>query len=239
MIIFDNIKIGTRLKELRETRSLSQGKLAKELDKRIGMNSPNKIMVLDGTNGGQIVSALERGNRITHNVLIAYADVFEVSLDYLYCLTDEWQAGFQEIKDRLGLSNSSIAYLEVVRETWGISKLFIDTKSPIETINLLLEQAYKKELAFDTSGRLPNSVLHQLGEYLGHIRENNIKLEPFVVGDFDNGKNVQKQADYGYFANQFFSSGKDDKFLAIKKIILNDALANLKQEIDTKGESTK
>ena len=102
-------EIGNRLRILRETREkgkLSQSNLAKELEKKV------KI-IMEGDTGKQTVSQLERGKRpLTLEMAHAYADIFGVSLDYIYCRQKDWKLEYKPIKELLGLSDGSINQIE-------------------------------------------------------------------------------------------------------------------------------
>ena len=99
-------KAGKRIKELRETKGLSQTQMACELSKLI------TDRVLDKDNGKNTVSQLERGARgITMAYAFAYADIFNVSLDYVLGRSDDWRPEYKDVKRVTGLPDKAIDML--------------------------------------------------------------------------------------------------------------------------------
>ena len=124
---YDSIKAGGILKVLREQQGMSQRVLAVKLAEII----PDRV--LDGDNGKNTVSQLENGKRgITIDYAFAYADIFDVTLDYIYGRDPDPQPKNKEIRETTELSDGAIK---------GISEI------NSEVLNFLLESQDFKEFA--------------------------------------------------------------------------------------------
>jgi len=80
-----------RIKQLREVKKWTQSQMAKKLDQYIGYNGKGIYftkIVLEGETGRQTINQLEgKGKRkITIPIAVAYADIFNVSIDYILLL---------------------------------------------------------------------------------------------------------------------------------------------------------
>ena len=85
-MVYDAIKAGGRIREIRKRNGLSQREMAQKLAAII----TNRV--LDKSNGKSTVSQMERGARgITLAYAFAYADIFNVSLDYVLGRSDGMQ----------------------------------------------------------------------------------------------------------------------------------------------------
>lgn len=107
----DNKKIGKRLAELRNRSGLSQTELGMKLEElRYGLTADEIPDYADGnSNIKNSISQLERGAKgLTVENANLYAEIFGVSLDYLYCRSDDWKPYGKEIKETLHLSDLSI-----------------------------------------------------------------------------------------------------------------------------------
>ena len=105
VISYDKEKARTRLRALRG--NLSQRDLAEKLAGLV------RERALDGLNGKQTVSQLELGKRgITLDYAFAYAEIFNVSLDYVLGRSDEWEPAYKSAKDVTGLSDEAIRAVE-------------------------------------------------------------------------------------------------------------------------------
>ncbi len=101
-----NDKIGQRLKELRTERYLSLRKVAKQLAAHVELQ-------LEGKSGETRISAIENsGANLTPELAIAYSKVFDVSLEYIFCLSDDMQPENKTIKETLGLGDIAIAKIK-------------------------------------------------------------------------------------------------------------------------------
>ena len=108
---FDNKAVTARLVKLREDKGMTRAELATMLHERLG----HKIMFADEEDNNtsrQVMYAIENGKRITFDLLLAYADIFGVSLEYLFCQTDDWQPENKAIKETIGLDDKAIAVLK-------------------------------------------------------------------------------------------------------------------------------
>lgn len=132
MKIFDKEKVQKRLKELRDIKKWSQNDMAQKLNELIGYSSEQNVMNLDGETGKQTVSQLERGTRgLTIEIAFAYAEIFNISLDYIYGRSDDWQAANKSIKEVTGLSDKAIEKLTMYKQC----KDYINLLDPLDTSN--------------------------------------------------------------------------------------------------------
>ena len=115
--------IGQRMKELREASRLSQADIAK----------------LCGSNQATIAKT-ETGKKIPSvNLLIWWADYFDVSMDYLCCRTDQPQGKLYECKPKMNISGG---------EMKKFIEMCFDPKSPFneklkETLLTMMEEQEK------------------------------------------------------------------------------------------------
>lgn len=116
MVIYNKEEVTFRIRELREERGLSQLEMGDELNKLIGRGGKlikqGRGLSLHYVNGGQTVSQLENGTRcITQDFAFAYAEIFDVTLDYIYGRSDERNHEYSELKKISGLSDTAISAL--------------------------------------------------------------------------------------------------------------------------------
>ena len=100
------------LRFLRDSKKLSPAEMAEKLNELIGYggkyDDKNKGLVLDQKSGRQTISHLENGHRrITPEIALAYAEIFETSLDYVYGLIDDPKQQFLSLRD-YGLTDRAI-----------------------------------------------------------------------------------------------------------------------------------
>jgi transcriptional regulator with XRE-family HTH domain len=101
-----NDNIGPRLKKLRTERNLSLSKVAKQL-------APHVELQLAGKSGETRISAIENsGANLTLELAIAYSKVFDVSLEYIFCISNDMQHENKTIKETLGLEDFAIAKIK-------------------------------------------------------------------------------------------------------------------------------
>jgi len=91
---------------------------------------------LDGENGKVTVSQLERGARkITLEMALAYAEIFDVSLDYICGRSDDPQPENKGIRESTGLEDDAIAMLKWLAEPLDMSEVIhplSDEELPVE-----------------------------------------------------------------------------------------------------------
>ena len=111
---YDSKKISERLKELRGQDSIYI--VTKKLNVLIGVNGK---FVIDGegadytgSNGINKVSNHENGKGINEKVLAAYAQIHNVSIEYLLCQTDIKKPEYEELREEIGLSDEAIIALK-------------------------------------------------------------------------------------------------------------------------------
>ncbi|MDR0325013.1 MAG: helix-turn-helix domain-containing protein [Oscillospiraceae bacterium] len=115
---YDRKIVASRLRELRERCKWTQNDVGERLNSLLGAKAL-KLMELDEDTGKETVSQLEtlKGKRnISQNLAFAYAEIFDVSLDYIYGRTDTWQHDYKEAKELLRLSNEAIDALRLLSE---------------------------------------------------------------------------------------------------------------------------
>ena len=102
----------SRVRKLRERRGMTQTEMAHELSKK------GIMFGKEPDTGKQTVSQLERGaTGITYEKAIAYADVFNVSLDYILGRTDDWDPAYKSVKDLTGLTDEAIREIEFLQNS--------------------------------------------------------------------------------------------------------------------------
>lgn len=101
-----NEKIGKRLKELRENRKLSLYKLVEQLNPLVSIQ-------LEGKSGETRISRIENSDaNLTVELAIAYSKIFDVSLEYLFCLSNDMRPENKSIKEVLGLTDIAISKIK-------------------------------------------------------------------------------------------------------------------------------
>ena len=128
-----NPNIGERLKKLRNNRKLSLSKTAKLLE-------PYVDIQLDGKSGETRISGIENSNaNLTLELAIAYSKVFNVSLEYLFCLSDDMQPNDKGIREESGLTDIAISKIRDFSNTEVYPK-------QLEILNILFESDFMTEL---------------------------------------------------------------------------------------------
>lgn len=139
-------EIGQRLKTLRESKNYSQSQLAREIQKF------DCEIVLEGENGKQTISQLENGARkINWELADAYCEIFDTTLDYLYCRSNDRKPNYASLKLNLGLDDMTLHGLEAMKkyknkanddsETYQYG---YEVSKRIEACNYLIQNACKE-----------------------------------------------------------------------------------------------
>ncbi len=127
----DEMKI--RLKKLRKMFGYTQPVLFSKLKKYINdrVEDTNDKIYLDDKEGGKsTISQLENGNRnLEDYYALAYAEVLDVSLDYIYGRIKNLKPEYKGINEQLGLNDNAIKKLEELNK---------NDKNTIEILNKLL-----------------------------------------------------------------------------------------------------
>jgi len=137
-------KVSERLKSLRVREKWSQSELAQKLNELIGYNSDGGVMNLEGETGKQTVSQLERATRsLTLDLAFAYAHIFDVSLDYVFGRSDDWQHKNRSVKEATGLSDAAIEALAGTKDKRkSTHRIHLETgekKPSIDFISVFIE----------------------------------------------------------------------------------------------------
>lgn len=101
---------GTRLFKLRKNKKLTQSELYDELQKKIAKKEGTTVFATE--NGKQAICKIESGDSLSLRNALAYAEFFNVSLDYIYRGTESYKPEYNIIKNTLGLSDDAIHKLE-------------------------------------------------------------------------------------------------------------------------------
>lgn len=123
-------KMKERLKELRKTFGYTQpilfGKLKDYINAKV--DDDNDKILLDNNEGGRsTISQLENGSRnLEDYYALAYADVLDVSLDYIYGRITNMKHEYKEINKQLGLSDKAIKKLEEINKNNKDAILILD-----------------------------------------------------------------------------------------------------------------
>jgi transcriptional regulator with XRE-family HTH domain len=130
---YNQERTGRILRSLRKRGNLSQSEMASRLS--IVMRK-----TFTDENGKNTVSQLERGKRgVTLDYAFAYAEIFDVSLDYVLGRSDDWQPEHRDIKKTItGLSDEAISNLKKITT----QRAFIPASTharKISELNKLLE----------------------------------------------------------------------------------------------------
>jgi len=104
---YDKKATGKLLKEMRESCNWNQSKMASELNALIG-----DALVLEGDTGKQRVSQFETGKGITLPLAFAYAEIFGVSLDYIFGRSEHAKPEYGTAKEVTRLSDKAIENLQ-------------------------------------------------------------------------------------------------------------------------------
>ena len=151
MRAYNRDTVAKRLRELRKKRGWTQTEMGNELNKIVGVNALN-LMVLDDEKGKATVSQLESITRtkdgkerrgLTQNLAFAYAEIFDVSIDYLYGRTDDLKPYYRDVKELTGLSDDAVKTLCTVNE---VEKNGYHLQQGMEFINAFLSMKVANSL---------------------------------------------------------------------------------------------
>lgn len=112
---------GNRLRELRINKGkalgkkITQNQLFDDLQELMPVNPNKKDETI--VNGSKSISKIENGHAFSLRYALAYAEYFNVSLEYLYGLSDIKQPGYDDVIKKLGLSDDAIHKLEEFNAT--------------------------------------------------------------------------------------------------------------------------
>lgn len=124
-------KIGKRLKELRG--DLSRYELIKRLNPLVSIQ-------LEGKSGETRISAIENSSaNLTSELAIAYSKIFDVSLEYIFCTSDDMRPENKDIKEVLKLSDSAISKIKAFSNEKNSEAL-------LKILNILFEFDFMLEL---------------------------------------------------------------------------------------------
>lgn len=125
--------IGNRLKKLRTDKGLTLNQVAACLN-------PYVQIQLDGKSGETRISEIEKSNaNLTPELAVAYSRVFDVSLEYVFCLSDDMRPENKEIKETLGLTDTTIAKIKAFSSENA-------SAAYLKILNILFETDFMSEL---------------------------------------------------------------------------------------------
>lgn len=167
-------EVGLRLKNLREEANLSQKELAEVLKNRDILKT-----ALDGETGGHTISQIERAVRgLTIDMALEYTKIFNVSLDYIYGESNNLKPEYNEIIEKIGLSDKAIKNLEEINNNnkIAISVLNYLLSTKPELFNLFLTMLNKYAI-FDKNKK-PHKIIM---EKLEHANNENLEDELLLL----------------------------------------------------------
>ena len=148
--------IGNRLKKLRIDNDLTLNQVAARL-------TPYVQIQLDGKSGETRIAEIEKSNaNLTPELAVAYSRVFDVSLEYVFCLSDDMRPENKGVKETLGLTDAAIAKIKAFSSENG-------SATYLKILNLLFETDFMSEL------------IHSLDSFAYTTQ----KYSNFVTLDFD------------------------------------------------------
>lgn len=143
-----DIRIKTRLRKLRTDREYSQTKLGNLVKEIIGNE-----MELSGETGKQTISQIEslKNKRMINLPMAkAYCKIFDTTLDYIFCQTDDMKPSNQILKSELGLNDDTLRCLTLVKNYKDKAdkdpndyKYSYEVSKRIEACNYLIQSACK------------------------------------------------------------------------------------------------
>ncbi len=122
-----------RLKLLREMNNLTRKEVAETLNKLIGyegeFSDEGEGLALNGINGTQVISHIEKGRRpVTPIIALAYAKIFDVTLDFIYGCVDYTKPQYKDAQEITGLSDGAIRNLENIKLKYADIEKAIDVQ---------------------------------------------------------------------------------------------------------------
>lgn len=127
--------IGNRLKKLRTDKGLTLNQVTACLN-------PYVKIQLDGKSGETRISEIEKSNaNLTPELAVAYSRVFDVSLEYVFCLSDDMRPENKEVKETLGLTDATIAKIKAFSSENG-------SAAYLKILNILFETDFMSELIY-------------------------------------------------------------------------------------------
>lgn len=147
-------EIGVRLNKLRNGRKLSLRKVAQQL-------APYVNIQLGGKSGETRISALENSAaNLTPELAVAYSKAFDVSLEYIFCLSDDMQPEDKTIEESLGLTKDAVSKIREIKSCLDGN----NSAAKLKILNKLFESGYIMELlnhlnSFVVASRLLNECV--------------------------------------------------------------------------------
>lgn len=170
---------GSRLRELRINKGKALGKkitqiqLFDDLQEIMPVNPNKKDETI--VNGSKSISKIENGHAFSLRYALAYAEYFNVSLEYLYGLSDIKQPGYDDVINKLGLSDDALHNLELLNRT---------NKNLVTVLNMLLNSnlfPMFKELLNHYSEYANIDAIKHLVHYPNMVRLDNIPTSQLIL----------------------------------------------------------
>lgn len=193
---FDKVKVSRRLRELRDSQKWSQYEMGEELNKIL-----HGSMSLDGENGKQTVSQLERGRRITIDIAFAYANVFDKSIDFILGWSDDWYPQNRDVKELTGLTDEAIANIKSVTSRYYdrnsiASKVFnMDKNITIDLSEKISSKMFTLEARDILNEFLSSVELHTLIEHISYLTKEYAEVKE-VTPRLNKARGKNSQGDF-------------------------------------------
>lgn len=207
-----DIERGKRLKQLRKNKKYSQIKVYNEIHKIMYKKSGTTYNERDGDSGKQDIYKFEKGKVFSIDNALAYAELFNVSLDYLYYGNKYYKPEYEDISKLLGFSNDALNKLEEINKK---------DKKVIDTLNKLLSPKISPIFI---------ELLEAINEH-SYIKTKSL-VSQYPGNTFLNANNIK-----GYYKKPIMLKPEDLEYLSLFKI--SEISKKLADEIKNGGDKNE
>ena len=212
----ENKIIGKRLKDFRNSKGYSQTKMFKLIKDFVNKNNDEDIIVTDETMGKQTISQIERGKRpLSLKMGLAYAAIFDVSLDHIYSRDENYKPYYKTITDTIGISNKAISKLENINTT---------DKEVIFILNCLIEKDRNNYFI---------KMLNSLNEYVKLKDKLLLENSPHVIHSVDD---IEKYRLLEKYKKSGFTQFGPDDVLALSEYKINSFFNKMIYDVMKNGD---
>ena len=172
---------GGRIKKLREAKGLSPADVVLELNKK-GIYFGNAEET-----GRQTITQFESGKRsLMLEHAFAYAEIFDTTLDYIYCRSDDPKPQNKDIREATALSDEAIAYFERLTRPFNDDDVFYS-----KIANLLIESGFFDGIVANMAAALGYSAILQyagdgLVDVLKLANQTKLGFTQAIMNEYDN-----------------------------------------------------